>query len=202
MKTITYYFSPQSPWAYLGHDQLMAMAEKYQAEVLPRPCAFGTQVFPVSGGLPLKQRPAQRQEYRLVELKRWSEFRGLPLNVHPQHFPIDETIAARMIAATIKQEGNGPALALTGALFRAIWAQERNIADADTLIEIGNQCGLDGAKLYANLDSGSQLFEQYTQEAIANRVFGAPWYVYEGEPFWGQDRLDFLERALARTGNA
>lgn len=201
MKTITYYFSPQSPWAYLGHDRLMGMAETYQAEVLPRPCAFGAQVFPASGGLPLKQRSAQRQAYRLVELQRWSAFLNIPLNLHPRYFPVDETIAARLIAAVIKHEGNTPALTLTGALFRAVWAQERNIADADTLIEIGNECGLDGARLHNHLDSGTALFEQYTQEAIENKVFGAPWYIYENQPFWGQDRLDFLERALAANAH-
>lgn len=196
MKTITYYLSPQSPWTYLGHDRLMAMAKTHGATIEPRPCALNSAIFPVSGGLPLKQRSVQRQAYRLVELQRWSEHLGIPLNIHPKFFPVDESVAAMMIAATVKSAGNDAALTLTGALLRAVWSEERDISNADTLVQIANENGLDGKALYAAHAQAKELFDEYTREAIERQVFGAPWYEYQGVPYWGQDRLEFLERAL------
>ncbi len=200
MKIIRYYLAPRSPWTYLGHERLITLARKHEADIEPRPFALGEVIFPMSGGQQLKDRPPQRQAYRLVELKRWSTYLGIPLNLHPKHFPVEETSAARMVAATIVQDGNDAALRLTGALLRAVWAEERDISDARTLAEIGNECGLDGAALYeARMTPPAvALFDKNTQAAVQLQVFGAPWYEYEGESFWGQDRLDFLDRALAR----
>lgn len=199
MKTVRYYLAPRSPWTYLGHERLLTIAKRHGATVEPRPFGLGEHIFPISGGLQLNQRPPQRQAYRLVELKRWSTYLGLPLNLHPKHFPVDEIEAAKMVAATILANGNEAALALTGALLRAVWAEERDISDPQTLANIGNECGLDGAALY---DSRAKpqalaLYERNTQDAIDLQVFGAPWYEYRGESFWGQDRLEFLDRALA-----
>jgi len=197
MKTIDYYFSPQSPWSYLGHDRLLSIATRFGAAVQPRPFALTNAVFPVSGGLPLKQRAPQRQAYRLVELKRWSEYLGVPLNIHPKHFPVaNDEPASLMIAAAIKHAGNDAALHLIGAVFRAVWVEDRNILDADTLIQLGNECGLDGALLYQACEDARHIYDENTQRALEQQVFGAPWYVYKDEPFWGQDRLPFLERAL------
>lgn len=198
MKTITYFFSPQSPWTYLGHDRLMAMAEKHGAAVEPRPCALNRAIFPISGGLPLKQRPLQRLKYRLVELERWSRHLNIPLRVNPRHFPVDETGASLMITSAIMREGNEAALRLTGAVLRAVWAQDRNIGDDSTLIALGNECGLDGESLLAGREAAREQFDHYTQDAIERQVFGAPWYIYKQEPFWGQDRLAFLDEALSK----
>ena len=197
MKTIRYFFTPQSPWTYMGHERLLALGRKHGAVIEPRPVALGEQIFPISGGLPLGKRSPQRQAYRLVELKRWSEHLGLPLNVQPRFFPVKETDAATMITAAIQREGHEAALALAGGVFRAVWVQERDIADADTLIQIAQECGLDGAALYAAREGAMALYQQFTREAIDLQVFGAPWYEYKGEPFWGQDRLDLLDRALS-----
>jgi 2-hydroxychromene-2-carboxylate isomerase len=195
MKTIQYYFSPKSPWTYLGHERLLHIARQHRAVVEPKPVDLG-KVFPLSGGLPLDKRPPQRRAYRLTELARWSRYLDIPLNQHPKFFPVDDADAARMITATIKANNTEKAMELSGALLRAVWAEERNIADQETLIQIANDCGLDGATLHAGREAGSDLYEQYTNEAIELQVFGAPWYVYKGESFWGQDRLQFLERAL------
>lgn len=197
MKTITYYLSPQSPWTYLGHDRLVAIAQKHGAAIEPRPCALGKAIFPISGGLPLNKRSPQRQAYRLVELQRWSEFLGAPLNLHPRFFPIDESIPATAIAAAIHLEGNAAALKFAGAILRAVWAEERDISNEETLAELAGGCGLDGAAILAARPQALGRYEAYTRDAIEQQVFGAPWYVYKGEPFWGQDRLDFLDRALA-----
>jgi len=196
MKTIQYYFSPKSPWTYFGHERLLSMAQRHGAAIEPKPTDLG-RIFPLSGGLPLDKRAPQRQAYRIQELKRWSRHLNLPLNIHPKFFPVDDTDASLMIAATIQAGNIKGALTLSGNLLRAVWTEDRNIADADTLIQIANDSGLDGAALHAGRQAGADLYEQHTQEAAELQMFGAPWYVYKDEPFWGQDRLDFLDRALS-----
>ncbi|MCJ0765388.1 2-hydroxychromene-2-carboxylate isomerase [Variovorax terrae] len=198
-RTIDYYFAPQSPWTYLGHARLMAIARAAGAAVRVLPVDLG-QVFPVSGGLPLGKRAPQRQAYRLLELRRFSEHLGLPLHPQPRYFPVAGDDAARLIIAVDQHDGGEAALRLGGAVFAAVWAQERNIADAQVLAELLAECGLDAARLEQSRRPAVQ--ERYaanTQVAIEAGVFGAPSYVVDGEIFWGQDRLDFLERKLRST---
>lgn len=198
-KLITYFFAPQSPWAYLGHERLVALAGKHDARIDVKPCDLG-KVFNVSGGLPLAKRAPQRQAYRLVEMKRWSEYLGMPLNLQPKFFPVPADAAARIIIAAKLAHGGEAALALSGAIMRAVWADERNIGDDDTLVALANECGLDGRALLQSAQTGSVLneYDVYTADAIAANVFGSPWYVVDGEAYWGQDRLDFVERALQK----
>jgi 2-hydroxychromene-2-carboxylate isomerase len=195
---IDYYFATISPWMYLGHERFVALARRHGATIAVKPMNVG-EVFPVSGGLPLSKRAPQRQAYRLVELKRWSEFLNVPLNLHPKFFPANGDLAALWILAAAEL-GTEQALALTGAVGRAVWAQDRDIADVATLAAIGGECGLDSAKLGARAGSPdmSARYAALTQEAIARGVFGAPTYVVGDELFWGQDRLDFLARKLAK----
>lgn len=197
-KTIEYFLAPQSPYAYLGHDRFVTIAKKSQATVLLKPFDI-VKIFSLSGGVPVSQRPAQRQAYRLVELQRWSTFLGKALNLHPQFFPVSGEAGSKLIIAAQQIYGTGQALELAGALGSAVWAQEKNIADPDTLITIASDHGLDGAKLLAAIDTAAVIhsFHQNTEEAIAAQVFGVPWYRIDGVDFWGQDRLDFVERALA-----
>ncbi|MEO8059000.1 MAG: 2-hydroxychromene-2-carboxylate isomerase [Burkholderiales bacterium] len=197
---IDYFFTPQSPWTYLGHERFVAMAKAGGARVNVLPVNLGGKVFPVSGGLPLAQRAPQRQAYRLVELQRFSEQLGISLNLHPKFFPVADAAAARLIIATALHDGADAAMALTGAVTRAVWAEERNIADEPTLAELLTTLGLPAQRL---ADSQSQTvharYESDTQRAIDTGVFGAPTYVVDGEMFWGQDRLDFVQRRLARA---
>jgi len=196
MKTVHYFFTPVSPWTYMGHARFVQMAEQHGARIVLRPVDLG-RVFPVSGGLPLAKRAAQRQTYRLKELARWREFRGVPLNIHPKFFPAPADDAARLIIAADLALGTAAGLKLAEAIMRAVWAEERNIGDAQTRATIVAEQGLDAAALAAVADQAATAFDAYTEEAIAAQVFGAPWYLVEGEPFWGQDRLEFVERALA-----
>jgi 2-hydroxychromene-2-carboxylate isomerase len=198
-KVCQYFFAPQSPYAYLGHERFVRLAKQYGVQVDIKPCDLG-KVFSVSGGLPLAKRPPQRQAYRLVELKRWSEFLQLPLNLQPKFFPVPGDPAAKLIIAARLAHGTDAALAVTGAIMRAVWAEERNVGDADTLVAIATECGHDGKSLVKSSETASVQaeYDRHTDEAIAANVFGAPWYVVEGEGFWGQDRLDFVERAFAR----
>jgi 2-hydroxychromene-2-carboxylate isomerase len=198
-KVCEYYFSPPSPYTYMGHARLMQLAKKYDVQVAVKPCDFG-KVFSVSGGLPLAKRAPQRQAYRLAELKRWSEFLNIPLNLQPKHFPVPGDPAAKFIIATNLAHGTDAAMQVAGAIMRAVWAEEKNIADADTLAGIGQQFGYDGKALVKSSETASVQaeYDRFTEEAIAANVFGAPWYIVDGEGFWGQDRLDFVERAFAR----
>lgn len=197
MKTVTYYLSPASPWTYFGHPRIVAMATRHGARLVPRPIDLG-RVFPVSGGLPLPKRPAQRQAYRLHELRRWREFNDVPLNIHPKHFPVSSDAASRAIVAAELVAGTGTALDLAYALMRACWAEERDIADPGTIAAIAADHGLDAAALDAQAEAARAAYDANTEQAIRDQVFGVPWYVVDGEPFWGQDRLEFVERALAR----
>jgi 2-hydroxychromene-2-carboxylate isomerase len=195
---IDYYFSVSSPWSYLGHDRFLALAKKHRAEIVPRVIDLG-RVFPVSGGLPVGKRSPQRQAYRLAELKRWPKVLGLPLNPAPKFHPIKGDAGSRVVLAAMEKHGIGPALKLAGAFMCAAWAEEKDIGEAETLKAAIAAQGLDAEALYAlSLRPETQaVYDRMTEEAIAAQVFGAPWYVCNGEPFWGQDRLDLLDRALA-----
>lgn len=197
---IDYFFTPQSPWTYLGHERLAATAKAAGARVNVLPVNLGGKVFPVSGGLPLAQRAPQRQAYRLVELQRFSEHLGVALNLHPTFFPVPDTAAARLIIAVDLHHGSDAAMAITGAVTRAVWVEERNIADAQVLAELLATLGLPAQRLpEAQSHAVVTRYEANTQRAIDTGVFGAPTYVVDGEMFWGQDRLDFVQRRLARA---
>ena len=197
-QTVDYYFATVSPYAYLGHDRFLAIAQKHGAAIAIKPINLG-EVFPVSGGLPLSKRAPQRQAYRLVELRRWAQFLGKPMTVQPRFFPVNGDLAAYWILAAAEL-GAMQAMTLAGAVGRAIWEQERNIADAATMQVIAGECGLPVAGLATRAEA-PEIMEKYaalTQEAIARGVFGAPTYIVAGELFWGQDRLDFLDRKMAK----
>ncbi|PUE54216.1 2-hydroxychromene-2-carboxylate isomerase [Limnohabitans parvus] len=197
-RTVDYYFAPQSPWAYLGHQRLADIVQRTGATVHVMPIDLGGKVFPISGGLPLGQRAPQRQAYRLVELQRYSQHQNLPLNLKPQYFPVGGDDAARLIIAADIAQGAAAAMAIAGAVLAACWAQERNMADDKVLAELLQEQGLPASLLEQSHSQAVQVrYETYTQAAIDAGVFGAPSYVVDGEIFWGQDRLDFVERALA-----
>ena len=195
---IDYYFSPQSPWTYLGHERFAAIARNAGATINVLPVDLG-RVFPVSGGLPLAKRAPQRQSYRLVELKRFSEYLGRPLHLQPRYFPVASDDAAKLIIAVDQLDGSAAAMRIAGTILRGVWVDEKNIADPTVLQSMLEACALPPRRLD---DSQSQAvherYEQDSQRAIDSGVFGAPTYVAFGELFWGQDRLDFLERRLAR----
>ncbi|HEY0488126.1 MAG TPA: DsbA family protein, partial [Telluria sp.] len=139
-KTVGYFLSPQSPWCYLGHQRLVELVRDTGAQVELKPFDLG-KVFSVSGGVPLAKRAPQRQAYRLVEIERWAKFLGLPINPQPQFFPVSTDAASALIIAARTSLGVDAALALSGAIMRALWAEEKNIADEDTLAQIADLCG-------------------------------------------------------------
>jgi 2-hydroxychromene-2-carboxylate isomerase len=197
--TVDYYLAPQSPWAYLGHQRLADIVQRTGASVRVMPIDLGGKVFPISGGLPLGQRAPQRQAYRLVELQRFSAHLNAPLNLKPKYFPVGGDDAARLIIAADLAQGAPSAMKVAGAILAACWAQERNIADDKVLAQLLSEQGLPAALLeQSHSQAVQERYETYTQAAIDAGVFGAPSYVINGEIFWGQDRLDFVERVLSR----
>jgi len=197
-KLIDYYMTPISPYVYLGHERFVAIARRHGATIAIKPINLGL-VFPVSGGVPLSKRAPQRQAYRLVELTRWSRYLQVPLNLHPAHFPVSADLASRFVLAALERSIDA-ALDLALAFGRALWTQDRDIADPATVQAIAATCGGDAATLAARAEAPdiAMRYAALTQEAIDRGIFGTPSYVYAGELFWGQDRLDFLDRALAK----
>jgi 2-hydroxychromene-2-carboxylate isomerase len=197
--TVDYYFAPQSPYAYLGHARFVRLAAEADATVNVLPVDLGGKVFPVSGGLPLSKRAPQRQAYRLLELRRFSEWLELPLNPQPKFFPCSGDDAAKLIIAVELKDGTASALRIAEAILRAVWAQDRNIDDEATLRTLIAEQGFNPARAEeAHSQAVHERYEANTQRAIDNGVFGAPSYIIAGELFWGQDRLDFVQRRLAR----
>jgi 2-hydroxychromene-2-carboxylate isomerase len=196
-RQLTYFMATASPWTYLGHKRVIALCEKHQVELNMMPIDLGV-VFPQSGGLPLGKRAPQRQAYRLVELARWREFTGMPLNPQPKFFPVDGNPAALAIICAQLQNGMQAGLALADSVLRAVWAEERNIADPQVVRALISEAGLDPDAVLARQSEAANVFAANTQRAIEAQVFGAPWFVWQGEPFWGQDRLDLLDRAMGR----
>jgi len=150
-KRVDYYFATSSPLMYLGHERLVAIARRHGASIAVKPVDFD-ELFPVSGGPPLSKRVPQRQAYRLVKLRRWSEHLGIPLNLQPRFFPVQ-----RRSRRALDPRGRRAASAEIAARYKAL-----------------------------------------TDAAIHRQVFGAPTYIYRDELYRGQDRLDFLDRALAK----
>jgi 2-hydroxychromene-2-carboxylate isomerase len=198
--TVDYYFAPNSPWTYLGHLRFWDIARAAGAAIRVLPVDLGGKVFPVSGGLPLGKRAPQRQAYRLVELKRFSDWLHAPLNLQPKYFPVAADDAARLIIAVDMHDGTHAAMHITDAVLRAVWVEERNIADEATLAALLAERELPARRLDdAHSQAVHERYEADTEAAIAAGVFGAPSYVVAGEIFWGQDRLDFLERRLRQA---
>jgi 2-hydroxychromene-2-carboxylate isomerase len=195
--TVDYYITLNSPFTFLGCALLADIAERNKATVNIKPSKFGP-IFEQTGGLPLPKRSPQRRAYRMMELKRWSEVRSIQLTLEPKYFPCDETAATRLVIAA-KLQGKD-AVRLSQELGRALWEREESFADPATIVSAAKRAGLDAAEIRANGPSDAELdklHDQYTNEALAAGVFGAPSYVLpSGEIFWGQDRLELLDRAL------
>jgi 2-hydroxychromene-2-carboxylate isomerase len=193
---IDYYFSFISLWSYVGSLVFQDIVKRHDAQVTFKPIEL-LKVFAAGGGKPVRERPAQRQAYRLVEMQRWRIKRSIPLTLHPKFYPADPARGHRMLLAALR--GGQDVAAFAHAGLKAVWADELNIEDMGTLVALADRSGLDGAALLAAADDPA-LHEReasLTREAIRRQLFGAPFYFYRDEPFWGQDRLEHLDEALS-----
>ena len=194
-RTIDYYFSMQSPWAYIGQNAFRAVVAEHDLTVNHKPIIL-VELFSETGGLPLAKRHPARQRYRMLELQRWRDKRGLNFPLCPKSWPFNARLADGFVIAAV-EAGLDPAPFLLLA-YPAIWEDERDLGDPATIKELGERAGLPAEKLLARAsdDAISAAYEQNRQDAIEIGVFGAPAYVLDGEVFWGQDRIELLADAL------
>lgn len=196
---IDYYVSLNSPWTHLGAARIEAMAMANGATMRIYPVDFGA-IFSKSGGLPLPQRSSQRQAYRLQELARWRDHLCIPIQIHPKFFPSSEALTAGCVIGVRETIGDQPAIKLAHRVLKALWQEEKNPADPATLAGLIAEVGLNAEqvlKLGEDLRWADRRLAD-TQAALDRNVFGAPSYVIGDDIFWGQDRLAFVERRLAR----
>jgi 2-hydroxychromene-2-carboxylate isomerase len=198
------YYSLSSPWAYLAGPQLQDIVRRHRVRLLLKPFDFQA-VVPKTGGVPIRTRVAPRRNYHDLELARWSEYLGMPLVLKPRHYPHQvpadpdwNKYAGWMVIAA--QNRGLDAFPLSHAILRAVWAEERDIAAPEERRRIADENGYDGASLLAEESDPHvrELYRTYSDEALALGVFGAPSFVLDGVIYWGQDRLGFVDRALAK----
>jgi 2-hydroxychromene-2-carboxylate isomerase len=192
---IDYFFSLISPWAYIGHRFFVDLARRYDIAIAYRPVALND-VFAETGGLPLAKRHPARQAYRMMELQRWREKRGLSFHLRPKYWPFDGDLANRALLAIVKAGGDPADFAQSA--FVSVWEREQNLADSATLASLLGAAGFDAERILATARSEEVrgAYERNRLDAIAIGAFGSPCYVLNGEIFWGQDRLELLEDAL------
>ncbi len=202
MLAVDCYYSLSSPWAYFAGPRLVDICRRHHARLTLKPYDF-QRVAPETGGVPIRTRPEPRRRYHEVELDRWRRHLGMPLQLRPKHYPFENPPPAwnkpagwMVIAA---QERGLDAPRLSHAILRALWAEDRDIADPEVRRAIADTEGMDGAALVSAETSEpvQALYARYTEEALNRGVFGAPTFVFEDVPYWGQDRLGFLDRDLA-----
>jgi 2-hydroxychromene-2-carboxylate isomerase len=197
------FYSLSSPWAYFAGPRLQDIVRRHRAKLVLKPYDFQV-VVAQTGGVPIRTRPEPRRAYHDEELARFSDYLGMPITIQPKHYP-RYTVAdpdwnkyAGWMVIAAQAQGLD-ALPLSHALLRALWAEERDTSQAEVRIRIANDNGYDGAALQA-MERAPQTLAQYQafgDEAVNLGVFGAPTFVLDGVRYWGQDRLDFVDRALA-----
>ena len=203
------YYSLSSPWMYFAGPQLQDLVRRHHVQLVLKPYDFQA-VVPLTGGIPLKTRPEPRRSYHALELARWRDYLQMPLNLEPRHYPKgaptdpnwNKSPGWMVIAAQMQ---GLDAFVLSHALLRALWVEERDPSQPEVRIAVANENGYDGVALQ-KLEQAQPVQAEYgvfTREAVERGIFGAPIFVLDGERFWGQDRLPFVDRALdkLRHGN-
>ncbi|KUP91241.1 2-hydroxychromene-2-carboxylate isomerase [Tritonibacter horizontis] len=196
---IDYYFSTISPFTYLAGQRLEAVAAKHGATVTYKPLDIMA-LFGRTGGTPPKDRHPARQAYRLVEMARQAARLDMPINMKPAHWPTNAAPASYAIIAA-QRAGGGDLGALVHATLRAVWAEDKDIAEDTVVRALLDGAGFDPALADSGLLTGAEIYAQNLEDAVKVGAFGAPFYVTaDGATFWGQDRLVDLDWHLAGQG--
>ena len=199
MPTIEYFYSTHSAFAYIGSARLIEIARTAGREIVHRPINLGPVVKAARGAGFSGFSEAHRAYYFGREIERWSEHRSAPaVNFRPTHHDNDLSLSSGMIIAAIAGGENADKLA--HAILEAHWRDDADHADPETLQRIASAAGYDAEKLLSRArDSDIQdQFSANTQDAVARSVFGSPTYFVDGDMFYGQDRLELVERALQK----
>tara|TARA_B100000579_G_C22571650_1_gene729193 strand:+ start:106 stop:705 length:600 start_codon:yes stop_codon:yes gene_type:complete len=194
-KILDYYFATPSPWAYLASPRIIKLKDKYNLEINWKPADL-MEIFAIHGVANVKDRPKPVQLNRLTELGRWSKFLNIPLNIQPKYFPVDPTLSHKVII--LAQKNNIDMKNLIFSFQRAVWADEKDISDENVIIEICKNNNFESNSIIADAYS-EEIQDEYkknTKEALSRNVWGSPTFIFNNELFWGQDRIEFLERAI------
>ena len=197
MAEIEYFYAAYSSYTYLGSRRLIEIARAAGRTIVHRPVDLD-RVLEGAGSTGFRERSlAFRNYFFRREVQRWAELRGLPtLGRRPTHHGPSPNLANRVLIAAATQ---GHCIdELAHHFLESHWARDANLYDAATLERLAGDQGLDGAELLEQADSDAirERLEANTREAIERSVFGAPTYFVDGDMFYGQDRLDLVERAL------
>lgn len=197
-RPIEFYFDFSSPYGYVASEKIEPLAARHGREVLWRPFLLGA-AFKITGGSPPMLVPI-KGDYHKRDFPRTARFHGVPYRL-PSKFPIASVAAAR---AFYWLDASDPAGAreLARALYRAYFTEDVDISDAENVIAVGAKLGIDAALLRAGINDPAVKERTRTEvdKAVAAGAFGSPYIVIDGEPFWGADRLDQIERWLATGG--
>lgn len=193
---IKFYFVCLSPWSYLAMEVLQNIADRHDREIVFKPIDVGRAWAETGAGKPLRDRASVLQDYRLVELERWANWRGVPLNSTPKHHPVPFTLSSSMIIAAI-QSGLG-AFEITRALMKGCWVHEKDISNPDDVLAIVDSVGINGKELLdmAESDEVASVLSSNTDDALLDGAWSVPSFVVDEELFFGQDRLEMMDWRL------
>jgi 2-hydroxychromene-2-carboxylate isomerase len=192
---IDYFFATISPFVYLAGTRMEAIAARHGATVVYKPLD-GPALFPRTGGQVLAERHPSRKAYRLQELRRQSKKLGMPLNLQPAFFPVNPAPSSYAVISAAKA-GGGDLGGLVHGFTRAVWAENRNIADGEVVQDILSAHGFDPSLADRGMLASAETYVANLEEAVSRGVFGLPSYLVGDELFWGQDRLDDLDLYLS-----
>lgn len=196
MPHIDYYFATLSPYTYLAGTRFEEIAAKHSATVTYKPLDIMA-LFSRTGGTPPKDRHPNRIEYRAQELPRQAAMLGMPLNLKPAHWPTNAAPSSYAIIAA-QEAGGGDLGALVHSVLRAVWAEEKDIAQDDVVKACLESAGFDPSLADSGLLSGAETYARNLEEAVDRGAFGAPFYIVDsGQRFWGQDKLNELDLHLS-----
>lgn len=196
MANIDYYFATVSPYTYLAGTELEEIAARHGVTIKYKPLDI-VALFARTGGIHPKERHVSRQEYRLQDLQRRAAKAGLPLNLKPAFWPANTAPSSYAIIAA-QNAGGGDLGALVHSITAACWAEDKNIADDDVIRGCLSAAGFDPELVNSGMLEGAETYARNLEDAVSAGAFGAPFYITDTDQrFWGQDRLEDLDRHLA-----